>query len=414
MSYENVDLLDLDFHTDDPWEFYAWMQDDEPLFWDEINELWAVARYDDLVFVSRRTDIFCSGEGVIPKLGMDIWPDEAMINLDGKAHTCQRGLVSKGFSPRRIAEMEPRIREVCEQLIDRFEQKGHADLVKDFSRPMPFRIIADMLGYPEDKVDQVLDWTDTYVQGGSGPDAVTEEVVEAFADFTEFHEELLAEKKANPGEDLLSLWLKAELDGERLTEDKLVFEHSLLLVGGSETTRSAISMGMQALMEHPDQMAWLAERVDDEEAITAAIEEMIRYSCPFVRMRRTLTQDFEWHGKSLKKGDEILMLYPAANRDPRVFGEPHRFDVKRNPDRPSLSFGIGKHYCLGASLARLDTRLAVQALLRRLPDMKLADEPGVRARSSFVRSQTSLPVVFEPRVGRTPQPTTDEARCPMH
>ena len=131
--------------------------------------------------------------------------------------------------------------------------------------------------------------------------------------------------------------------------------------------------------------------------MTAAVEEMIRYSCPFVRMRRTLTQDFEWHGKTLKEGDEILMLYPAANRDPRVFKEPHRFDIRRDPDRPSLSFGIGKHYCLGASLARLDTRIAVEALLRRLPDMRLAETPPQRLPSSFVRSQTSLPVVFEPR-----------------
>ena len=397
MKYADVDLLSLDFHTQDPWDFYTWMQGEEPLFWDQTNELWAVARYDDVVFVSRRTDIFRSGDGVIPKLGMDIWPDEAMINLDGAAHTCQRGLVSKGFTPSRIAKMEPRIREVVEGLIDGFEAKGEADLVKDFSRPMPFRIIADMLGYSDEKMGQVLDWTDTFVGGGSGPDNVTEEVVDAFANFCEFHEELLEEKKARPGDDLLSIWLAAELDGKKLSEDKLVFEHSLLLVGGAETTRSAISMGMQALMEHPAQMAWLAERVDDEEAITAAVEEMIRYSCPFVRMRRTLTQDFEWHGKTLREGDEIIMLYPAANRDPRVFKDPHRFDVRRDPDRPSLSFGIGKHYCLGASLARLDTRIAVQALLRRLPDMKLANGPGERLRSSFVRSQTSLPVVFQPR-----------------
>ncbi len=396
MKYADADLLDLSFHTQDPWEFYTWMQDEQPLFWDATNELWAVARYEDLVFVSRRTDLFCSGEGVIPKLGMDIWPDEAMINLDGEAHTCQRALVSKGFTPSRIAKMEPRIRKVVDDLIDRFEGRGEADLVKDFSRPMPFQIIADMLGYPAGS-DKVLDWTDIFVGGGSGPDNVTEEVVDAFANFCEFHEELLEEKKGCPGEDLLSIWLAAELDGKKLGEDKLVFEHSLLLVGGAETTRSAISMGMQALMEHPEQMAWLAQHVDDEDAMTAAVEEMIRYSCPFVRMRRTLTQDFEWHGKTLKEGDEILMLYPAANRDPRVFKEPHRFDIRRDPDRPSLSFGIGKHYCLGASLARLDTRIAVEALLRRLPDMRLAETPPQRLPSSFVRSQTSLPVVFEPR-----------------
>lgn len=391
MNFADADLMSIDLHSDDPWDLYAWMQDEEPLFRDHGNELWAVTRYEDVVFVSRRTDLFCSGQGVIPKLGTDIWPDEAMINLDGAAHTKQRGLVSKGFSPSRIAQMEGRIAEVVELLIDRMEPRGEADLVEDFARPLPFRIIADMLGYADEDVDKVLDWTDTYVQGGSGPDHVTEEVVDAFANFAEFHEELLAEKKACPGHDLLSTWLKAELEGEKLSEDKMMYEHNLLLVGGSETTRSAISMGMQALMEHPEQMQWLTANVDDDEILTAAVEEMFRWSCPFVRMRRTLTQDVELHGKTMKEGDEIIMLYPAANRDPRIFKDPHTFDIRRNNDRPSLSFGIGKHYCLGASLARLDTRLAVRGLLKRLPGMQVAG-PGVRARSCFVRSQTSLPV----------------------
>lgn len=396
-EFSQADLLSLDLHTQDPWEFYAWLRDEEPLFWDPNNELWAVSRYDDVLWVSRRTDLFCSGQGVIPKLGLDIWPDDAMINKDGDEHTCRRALVSKALTPRRVEELEPRIREIIDGLITNFIARGSADLVTEFSRPLPFRVIADMLGYPEDIVGDVLDWTDIYCGGGNGPAGVTEEVVDAFANFHGFHEGIVEERRACPGKDLVSALLAAEVDGQKLTDDMLLWEHNLLLVGGSETTRSAIAIGMQALMAHPDQLAYLVANVDDQDVMNAAVEEMIRYACPFVRMRRTATQDVEFHGKTIKAGDEIVLLYPAANRDPRAFANPDVFDVRRDPEKPALSFGIGKHYCPGASLARLDTRLALEALLRRLPDLRLSqDAEPVRLRSCFVRSLTSLPVVFTP------------------
>lgn len=394
-EFENADLLSLDLHTEDPWDFYAWLRDEEPLFWDRNNEMWAVSRYDDIMWVSRRTDLFCSGQGVIPKLGLDIWPDDAMINKDGDEHTCRRALVSKALTPRRVEELEPRIREIIDGLINNFIARGSADLVKEFSRPLPFRVIADMLGYPEDIVGDVLDWTDIYCGGGNGPAGVTEEVVDAFANFHGFHESIIEERRACPGKDLVSALLAAEVDGQKLTDDMLLWEHNLLLVGGSETTRSAIAIGMQGLMAHPDQLAYLVANVDNDDVLNAAVEEMIRYSCPFVRMRRTATQDVEFHGKTIRAGEEIVLLYPSANRDPRAFHEPDVFDVRRDPEKPALSFGIGKHYCPGASLARLDTRLALEALLRRLPDIHMkADAPPVRLRSCFVRSLTSLPVEF--------------------
>jgi len=294
--------------------------------------------------------------------------------------------------------MEAEVREIANGLIDRVEKRGAFDLVKEFSRPLPFRIISRLLGYPEDQVDRILDWTDTYCKGGCGPDYVTEEVVDAFGNFVEFHEELLAEKKECPGDDLLNIWMKAELDGVRLSEDKLLYEHNLLLVGGSETTRSAIAMGMQALIEHPDQMAWLKENIDDPEILGIAVEEMIRWSCPFVRMARTATEDVELHGKTIKKGQQVVMLYPAANRDPRAFESPDRFDIRRDPENPQVSFGVGKHFCLGASLARLETRVALELLLKRLPTLAMGPESSpIRATSSFVRSLVSLPVTFSPR-----------------
>ncbi len=394
MGFEPVDLMSPDTHTDDPEPLYEWLRDEAPLYWDEDNELWAVSRYDDVVYVSKHPELFCSGQGVIPKLGLDIWPDEAMINLDGEAHTCQRALVGSAFTKRRIASYGDFIETLTGELITRMAERGEADLVKDLARVLPFRLIARMLGYPADS-EQVLDWTDTYTHAGCGPQFVTEEVVEAFGNFCEFHETLLEEKKANRGDDIISAWLDAELDGQRLSEDKLIFEHSLLLVGGAETTRSVIAMGIEALMEDREQLEWLTANIEDDKALDTAVEELIRWSCPFVRMRRTATQDIEMHGKTIREGDEIIMLYPAANRDPRAFEDPQRFDIRRVQKRPALSFGVGKHFCLGSSLARLEIRTVLRALLRRLPDLHL--KPGTAptpTRSSFVRGRASCPIAF--------------------
>jgi cytochrome P450 family 142 subfamily A polypeptide 1 len=394
-EFEQTDMLDLDVHTSDPWDLYAWMRDEQPLFWDQTNEIWAVSRYSDVVYVSRRTDLFCSGQGVVPTMDLDMWPDEAMINLDGAAHACQRGLVSRGFTPRRIAALEPNIREATSALIDRMAPLGEADLVRDLARPLPFQIISQMLGYPEDNIERVLDWTDVYTRGGCGPNYITEQIVEAFANFCMFHEELLEQKKQNPGEDLLSIWLSAELDGQKLEEHKLLYEHNLLLVGGAETTRSVISMGLAALMEKPDQMAWLQENIDDPEAMGQAVEEMIRWSTPFVRMARTATRDIEMHGKTILEGQQIIMLYPSANHDPRAFDEPDVFDIRREREKGHLAFGIGTHFCLGASLARMETKIVVETLLKRLPDVRLKEgTTPQRVQSCFVRSTSSCPVVF--------------------
>jgi cytochrome P450 family 142 subfamily A polypeptide 1 len=397
MGFADTDLMALDTHTHDPGPFYRWLRDEAPLYWDGKNQLWAVSRFEDVVWVSKHPEVFCSGDGVIPLMGKDVWPDGAMINMDGDAHTCQRGLVSKGFTPRRIGCMEDRAKEIVNELIDAVAPRGEADLARDLARPLPMLVIGEMLGYPRDKMYDVLDWTDVYVHAGCGPDHINEGVIESFAKFAAFHIELLEQKKKNPGDDLLSVWLAAELDGQKLPEDTLLYEHNLLLVGGSETTRSAIAIGMKTLLEHPDQKHWLIENLADEEALNAAVEEMIRYTCPFVRMRRTATEDVTLHGKTIKKGDQLIMLYPAATRDPRAYDEPDRFDIRRKTDQPQIAFGYGKHFCLGASLARMETRLMVRGILERIPDLELA--PGRAAEphpSCFTRSLRTCPVVFRP------------------
>ena len=395
MSFHDADLLDLNIHIDNPQPFYEWLREEQPLFWDENNELWAVSRYDDVIFISRNTDIFCSRFGVVPNIDLDIWPDDAMINKDGRDHTVQRALVSKGFTRRSIREMEGRVRELTRELIDNVASKGSCDAVADLARPLPMLVMGDMLGYTRETSDQVLGWTDTYVSGGNGPQHLTDEIVEAFGSFVMFHEELMEERRANPGDDLLSIWMNAEIDGERLTEEKIMYEHNLLLVGGSETTRHSISSGLLQLMRHPEQRQYL---IDNPEAIPNAVEEIIRWSTPFVRMARHLTRDHEMHGTVMKAGQQVVMLYPAANRDPRVWDRAQEFDIKRSFSKPALSFGFGKHYCLGAALARLEVKVMLEEILQRLPDMaEVPDAPAKYKPGCFLRGLETLPVTFTAR-----------------
>jgi cytochrome P450 family 142 subfamily A polypeptide 1 len=391
MSFEGIDLNEIHVHGLSAEPLYEWLRERAPLFRD-AKDLWAVSRYDDVAYVSKHPEIFSSRYGVVPGVNLEMWPDEAMINMDGDEHTCQRGLVSKGFTPGRIAALEPAIRAIMTELIDRVAPRGQCDLVSALARPLPMRVIGDMLGYPVERNDELLDITDVVVLGGNGPEHVTEEVAGEFMKFCSFHEELLAQRKEQRGNDLISLWLDAELDGKKLSEDKLLYEHNLLLVGGSETTRHAISGGMYQILRRPADVAYLREH---PEAIPGAVEEMVRFTTPFVRMQRTLVADHAMHGITMKAGDHLIMVYPAANRDPRAFERPQEFDVRRRFDKPALAFGLGKHYCLGASLARLEIRVFLEEVLRRFGDITI--DPGYEAAvkpSSFVRGLSCLPVHF--------------------
>jgi cytochrome P450 family 142 subfamily A polypeptide 1 len=400
MAFNDVDLLDLHVHGLHSEPLYEWLREEAPLYWDATNSLWAVSRYDDVVFVSKHTELFCNRFGVVPGIPLDRWPDEAMINKDGEEHTCQRALVSKGFTPRRIAELETRMRGIVDELIDRVADKGECDVVADFARPFPMRVIGEMLGYPKERNDEILGWTDVIVQAGNGPKMLETfggELIETFAKFCTFHNQISNERKEKRGNDLISVWLDAEIGGQQLGDTKIMYEHNLLLVGGSETTRHAISIGMLELLKRPEDMKYLREHRD---AIPNAAEEMVRWTTPFVRMQRTLLADHEMYGKTMKKGDKMVMLYPAANRDPRAFEQPQKFDIRRSFAKPSLAFGYGKHYCLGASLARLEIETFLGRVLDRLPDMRLAKgrEPTPSV-SSFLRGLVSLPATFTPERG---------------
>lgn len=385
-----IDLLDGATHNPDPWETYRWMRRHCPMYFDQANELWGVACYDDVVTVSMDPDTFTSTEGNRP----GIPADASLIHLDGHPHSLRRKLVSPRFTPRAVMRLEPWLRRAVTSLLDGFCERGEADFVADLARPLPAMLIGHMLGHPPEDREQVLAWVEVFTRAGQGPAFLTEEVNDAYAAFANYHFGLVEQRLGTLGEDLLSTWLTAEVDGQTLDEEAILFDHTLLLVGGAETTRNVIAGGLHVLSDNPEQLAWLQAH---PEGLPNAIEEIIRWVTPFVSMARTATRDVKLGRAEIRAGEQIKLLYPSANRDERYFTDPDRFDVRRTFTHRPLSFGYGAHFCLGASLARLELSVVFEEVLRRMPDVRVA--PGATPAmdpNSFLRSYPTMPVVFTP------------------
>ena len=393
--YKEIDFCDPKTH-DDAYEMYDHFLEHEPLAWDPHNELWQVFRYDDIVRIERDPETFCSGEGVRPNLP----PDPGMIYQDGEQHTKQRALVSQGFTPRQMRKMEDRVQMLVDEMVGEMLKKDECDIVEDIACKLPMELIADMLDIPHEKRDAVRSWIEGIMAGGQGPQYVSEEVNDAFGNFADHHMEMVADREAKgcPGQDLLTIWMNAELKGEKLDESQLLFEHVLLNVGGAETTRSAIAGGLERLSAHPDQYDALYE---NPALIPNAVEEIIRWVCPFVNMYRTATRDYEIHGKVIKAGEKVGLNYPAANRDPRHFKDPHAFDIHRdfnNENSKHLAFGLGPHFCLGSSLARLETRTVIEVMTQKVKRVVIPEGKSLEyVSSSFVRGLSFFPAILEVR-----------------
>lgn len=388
MHDRDLDLLDPETHAGNPWQLYEWLREEAPRYYDSINKVWCFSRYDDIVAVARDPKTFTSMEGNRPGLPYD----GSFIHLDGKKHTERRGLIFQRFGPKAIRKLEDHIRAVVVDLLD--EMEPGSDFVESVAAKLPMRIIAEMCGVPVEHHDTVRHYLDTFCLGGNGPKHVTEEVNEAFYGWAAIHFELAMERQLEPKDDLLSIWVQADdLKHAPFDEENLLFEHTMLIVGGSETTRNVITGGLYELIQRPEDLAWLREH---PEGIGNAVEEMLRWVTPFVSMSRTATKDVDFDGTAIKDGDEVMMLYPAANRQPDKFPEPYTFDIRRNFDTPSLSFGYGKHFCIGARLARTELRILFEEVLKRWDHLELPAEP-TWARSSFIRGITEMPLRFEVR-----------------
>ena len=395
--YENVDFCDPKTHAQpNAYEMYNYFLEHEPIHWDAKNELWQVFRYDDIIHIERDPQTFCNSEGVRPHLP----PDPGMISQDGEQHTKQRALVSKGFTPRQMRKMEDHVEKIVDELLSFIIEKGECDIVKDLATVLPARLTSDILGTPEEERKKVNDWVSQLVSGGQGPDYVDDKVNNAFEHFTEYHEAMVEQRQAIgcPGSDLLTIWMNAEIDGEKLDESQLLFEHILLYVGGAETTRNAIAGGLEQLTAHPEQYDALYKNPD---LVPNAVEESLRWVTPFVNMYRTATRNVKMHGKTIEQGQMIGMNYIAANRDPKHFQDPYKFDIFRDFNKENsrhLSFGFGTHFCLGASLARLETQISFRMTTQRIKRIRIPEgKKPTYLESSFRRGLLTFPAIVEPR-----------------
>lgn len=382
-----IRLLDSEFYVD-PEPHFAWMREEAPVYWDDATGIWGITRYDDIMAVSRDAKTFCSGKGSRPDSSVP-----SMINTDPPEHNRRRGIVSAGFTPRRVQAHEPFLRAKVDALIDAVLDQGACDFVRDIATPLPMSMIGELMGLPESDYDQLLRWSDLFATGG---DEVREEVGPAVIDYANYIMAIIEGRRGSEAEDLVSLVMKAEFDGEHLTDHDLIFETMLILVGGDETTRHVISGGLEVFMRHRDQ--WEALR-SDRSLLPGAVEEMLRWVTPIQNMNRTATRDVAFGGQRIREGDRLLLLYPSGNRDERAFPDAHRFDLRRHPNQHMAFGGYGRHHCLGAQLARLEISVLFDRMLDRIPEIELADPaaPLVRRRGNFVLGLETLPVVFGPR-----------------
>jgi cytochrome P450 len=374
----------------------------------ETEHFVAATRYADVVEISKRPREFCSGKGAVavpdlPTEALDFFG--SFINMDDPRHARQRGIVARSFTPRQLQAVLDSVDTICTEVIDGFCERGEADIVEVLSQPFPLLVICDMMGIPRSEFDTVLDATNV-ILGGGDPEYMGDgdpmlALFEAGMSLTNLMNEVAEERRANPTDDLTSKLVHNDLGEEMLATNEIAPFFILLAVAGNDTTRTAISHGVNLLSQNPDQRAiWQA----DLEAVTpTAVEEIVRVASPVTFMRRTATTDVTISGHDFAEGDKVIMLYGVANRDPRVFDAPETFDVRRDPN-PHLGFGgPGPHFCLGAHLARREVAVAFRQLHTRLPDLELAGDPvpldamGI----PLVGGLKRLPVRFTPtaRVG---------------
>jgi len=381
-----IRLTDGVFYAADPHAHFRWMREHAPVYWDAAGEVWGITRYEDVVALSRDTATWRNSGGIRP----DSPAMQYMIDMDDPDHRKRRALVNKGFTPRRVQEREARIREIAVDLVERAKARGRFDFVHDVAAWLPLVVIGDMLGVEPADHARLLAWSEAMILGtGATTLARMQDAAQAFEEYVAYQRRVIADRRARPRDDLVSILVHAEIDGERLDDEELVMEALLILIGGDETTRHVLSGGMYQLLLHPEQRATLARA---PARIPTAVEEMLRWVSPIQNMARTAARDVELRGQRIRAGEKAILLYPSANRDAAVFADPFRFDVARTPNE-HVAFGIGAHFCLGANLARLELRVLVEEVLQRIPDLALAtDEPPPRRASNFISGLEALPV----------------------
>jgi cholest-4-en-3-one 26-monooxygenase len=380
-----IDLLDPEFYVGGAREAYAWMRANSPVHRDEQSGYWGIATYAGVREAEGNTAVFSNAGGSQPESGPLPW----MIDMDPPEHRKRRRLVSGAFTPVRVRAIAADIRATCDELIDAFSERGQCDLRHDLAAPLPLIVICDMLGVPPEDRDAMLRWSDALLGSLNGGADAIEAAAASFGEYAQYAQAMIDDRRANPTDDLVSVLVHDEIDGERLRDDEIMFEALLLLLGGDETTRNVTCSGAEAMLTHPPQWQRL---LDDAGLIPSGVEEALRWSSPIKTMKRTVTRDVEFGGQQLHEGDRALLLFESANFDDAQFDEPETFDVTRSPN-DHIAFGFGAHFCLGAHLARLELQTVFERIITRLPDLELAaDAPPPRSLTGI----SEMPVRFRP------------------
>lgn len=388
------DLLDAaTFASGPPYEAFRALRREAPVWWHRhanAGGFWVITKHADVVAVSRDSTLFSSAlKGYMPTPEVDPVGIEQsrlmLLGMDPPAHTRLRGLVNRGFTPRRVAQLEPRIRELCRQIVDAVLPRGECDFVTDIAGELPSSLIAELIGIPLDDGRKLYELTEVMHSADNAPESAR-----AMAEMFAYSAGVRAAKRARPGRDLASVLLEAELDGSRLSDLEFDLFFLLLINAGGDTTRNLVASGMQALIDHPEQLAALRK---DRALLAGAIEEMLRFTTPVVQFQRTATRDTLLRGVTIRSGEPVVIFYPSANRDEEVFADPDRFDIRRDPN-PHVAFGGGgSHFCLGASLARLEIRCMFDELLDRVHELE-PNGPVERLHSWFINGPRRMPVRF--------------------
>jgi cytochrome P450 len=361
----------------------------------EEDGFWSLTKAEHVREVSLDWETYSSERGGVTGLthAVPLELQQSMfIGMDPPKHDRLKMLFQRGFTPKRIAEHEDRIREITERILDPVAPQGGCELVNDVAQPVVSRVIGSFMGIPEEDdaiwarlMNSSLGFGDEDLAPGGLDQVLQQDIPEIF----ERCGKMIAERRENPTEDLTSVLVHAEIEGEQLTEPEIVMGFFLLVAAGNDSTKATYTSGMRALLEHPDQMKML---VDDPSLIPGAVEECLRMYPAFAHFRRTATKDTEIAGQPIAEGDKVLMWYVSTNRDEDVYEDADRFDVQRNPEHQAFGAG-GRHFCLGAALARLELRILFEETLRRFPDMKLAGEPEPVV-GAFLNQLKKLPVTW--------------------
>jgi cytochrome P450 len=378
-----------DFYAGDPYPAYKVLRATSPVCWNDVNKFWALLKYEDVRYVSTNPALFSSAKGITipdpeqPTLVQGNNP----IMIDPPRHRQLRKLISSGFTRRQISKLEPKIRELASGILDKIEPGSTYEFADQIAAPLPTWVIADLLGAPPDDWEQFRTWSDAIAAQSADPEIELDPGV-AMGQLYDYFKQLIAARRIKPRDDMLSVLVDVEVEGETLTDDELLGFSGLLLVAGNETVRNLVAQGTLALIAHPDEHRKL---VENPGLIPSAVEEMLRFTNPVAHFARTATADVEIRGQRIRAGDTVAMLYGSANRDEEIFGDDaEEFKVTRHPN-PHIAFGCGEHSCLGAQLARLEARVMFEELLRRYPEIELMGEV-TRMRSTIAPGIARMPV----------------------